>query len=118
MGTDAAGADEEAAGFPGRQLGSAKRRTGRDADLRSRDGGALGLTTQQLDSALYGAFGQSEVSVIYKPLNYYYVVLEVAPQFSQGPEGLKSMYLPTAGGGRDPAVGGGDAAIRPRRLLP
>jgi multidrug efflux pump len=62
----------------------------------------FGLTTQQLDSALYGAFGQAEVSVIYKPLNYYYVVLEVAPQFSQGPEGLKYLYLPTAGGGAIP----------------
>jgi multidrug efflux pump len=62
----------------------------------------FGLTTQKLDSALYGAFGQSEVSVIYKPLNYYYVVLEVAPQFSQGPEGLKYLYLPTADGGAIP----------------
>ncbi|MEJ0006939.1 MAG: efflux RND transporter permease subunit [Steroidobacteraceae bacterium] len=59
----------------------------------------LGVTTQQLDAALYGAFGQSEVSVIYQPLNYYYVVLEVAPQYSQGPEGLKSVYLPSRNGG-------------------
>ncbi len=64
----------------------------------------LGLTTQQLDSALYGAFGQSEVSVIYQPLNYYYVVLEVAPQFSQGPESLKSIYLPAKNGGAHSAV--------------
>jgi multidrug efflux pump len=62
----------------------------------------FGLTTQALDSALYGAFGQAEVSVIYKPLNYYYVVLEVAPQFYQGPEGLNSLYLPAAGGGAIP----------------
>ncbi len=62
----------------------------------------LGLTTQQLDSVLYGAFGQSEVSVIYKPLNYYYVVLEVAPQYYQGPAGLKSLYLPAATGGAIP----------------
>ncbi|HTY51058.1 MAG TPA: efflux RND transporter permease subunit [Steroidobacteraceae bacterium] len=55
----------------------------------------LGLTTQALDSELYNAFGQAEVSVIYKPLNYYYVVLEVAPQYWQSPEGLKSIYLPT-----------------------
>jgi multidrug efflux pump len=61
-----------------------------------------GLTTQQLDSALYGAFGQAEVSVIFKPLNYYYVVLEVAPQFSLGPDGLKSLYLPTSTGGAIP----------------
>ncbi len=56
----------------------------------------LGLTVQALDSALYSAFGQSEVSVIYTQLNQYYVVLEVAPQYWQSPEGLKDIYLPTA----------------------
>jgi multidrug efflux pump len=58
----------------------------------------LGLTTQQLDSALYGAFGQSEVSIIYTQLNQYYVVLEVAPQYWQSPEGLKNIYLQSSGG--------------------
>lgn len=58
----------------------------------------LGLTTQQLDSALYGAFGQSEVSIIYTQLNQYYVVLEVAPQYWQTPEGLKDIYLQSSGG--------------------
>ena len=53
----------------------------------------LGLTVQSLDSALYNAFGQSEVSVIHTQLNQYYVVLEVAPQYWQSPEGLKSIYL-------------------------
>jgi multidrug efflux pump len=53
----------------------------------------LGLTAQSLDSALYGAFGQSEVSIIYTQLNQYYVVLEVAPQYWQSPEGLKDIYL-------------------------
>ena len=41
----------------------------------------LGLTSQSLDSSLYSAFGQSEVSLIYTELNQYYVVLEVAPQY-------------------------------------
>ena len=58
----------------------------------------LGLTTQQLDSALYSAFGQSEVSIIYTQLNQYYVVLEVAPQYWQSPEGLKDLYLQSNGG--------------------
>jgi multidrug efflux pump len=66
----------------------------------------LGITAQQLDSALYGAFGQSEVSVIHAPLNQYYVVLEVAPQFWQTPEGLKDIYLQTAAGsGKSSAPG-------------
>ena len=56
----------------------------------------LGITAQSLDSALYGAFGQSEVSIIYTQLNQYYVVLEVAPQYWQSPEGLKDIYLHTA----------------------
>ena len=52
----------------------------------------LGLTPSSLDSSLYNAFGQAEVSVIYTQLNQYYVVLEVAPQYFQSPEGLNFTY--------------------------
>ncbi|HTW94934.1 MAG TPA: efflux RND transporter permease subunit [Tepidisphaeraceae bacterium] len=58
----------------------------------------LGQTAQSLDSALYGAFGQSEVSVIYTELNQYYVVLEVAPQYWQSPDGLNDVYLQSSAG--------------------
>ncbi len=57
----------------------------------------LGLTAQAMDSALYSAFGQSEVSIIYTQLNQYYVVLEVAPQYWQTPQGLNSIYLRAGG---------------------
>jgi multidrug efflux pump len=53
----------------------------------------LGQTASTLDSSLYNAFGQSEVSIIYTQLNQYYVVLEVAPEYWQSPEGLKYIYL-------------------------
>jgi multidrug efflux pump len=56
----------------------------------------MGITAQALDSSLYSAFGQSEVSIIYTQLNQYYVVLEVAPQYWQTPEGLRQIYLRTA----------------------
>jgi len=59
----------------------------------------LGITPSSLDSALSGAFGQSQVSLIYTQLNQYYVVLEVAPPYWQSPEGLKNIYLNTAGNG-------------------
>jgi multidrug efflux pump len=59
----------------------------------------LGATPQSLDQSLYSAFGQSEVSIIYTQLNQYYVVLEVAPPYWQGPDGLKNIYLNTTGGG-------------------
>ncbi len=65
----------------------------------------LGQTAQSLDASLYGAFGQSEVSLIYTQLNQYYVILEVAPEYWQSPEGLKTVYFhppgtssPTASG--------------------
>ncbi len=75
----------------------------------------LGLTAQSLDSALYGAFGQSEVSIIYTQLNQYYVVLEVAPQYWQSPEGLKDIYLKTSSGGNIPllTVANGQANTTP-----
>ena len=53
----------------------------------------LGQTAQSLDSSLYSAFGQSQVSVIYQQLNQYYVVMEVAPQYWQDPSGLNNIYF-------------------------
>jgi multidrug efflux pump len=64
----------------------------------------LGLTVQSLDSDLYSAFGQSEVSVIYTQLNQYYVVLEVAPQYWQSPQGLHDIYLQSAEGSSIPLL--------------
>ena len=62
----------------------------------------LGITPQALNSVLYSAFGQSEVSIIYTQLNQYYVVLEVAPKYWQSPEGLRHIYLNTANAGNVP----------------
>jgi multidrug efflux pump len=58
----------------------------------------LGITPSSLNSSLYGAFGQSNVSLIYTQLNQYYVVLEVAPKYWQTPAGLNNIYL--QGGGK------------------
>jgi multidrug efflux pump len=66
----------------------------------------LGQTPQTLDSALYSAFGQSEVSVIYTQLNQYYVVMEVAPQYWQSPEGLKDIWFTTNGGASSGSTAG------------
>jgi multidrug efflux pump len=52
----------------------------------------LGLTVQSLDTALYNAFGQAQVSLIHTELNQYYVILEVAPPYFQGPENLNDVY--------------------------
>ena len=65
-----------------------------DRDTASR----LGITPQTLDNALYDAFGQRQVSTMYRPLNQYHVVMEVAPQFQQTPEALQNIYLKATNG--------------------
>src|SRR5689334_6838380 len=58
----------------------------------------LGITPQLIDTTLYDAFGQRQVSTMYMQLNQYHVVMEVAPEFWQSPEGLKEIYLRPASG--------------------
>jgi multidrug efflux pump len=104
--------------LPGLQDVSSDQQNGGLDELMTFDrvtGAKLGLTAQSLDSALYGAFGQSEVSIIYKQLNQYYVVLEVAPQYWQSPAGLKAIYLRTAAGKNIPllTVATGQAGTTP-----
>jgi multidrug efflux pump len=65
----------------------------------------LGQTATSLDGGIYSAFGQSEVSIIYTQLNQYYVVLEVDPQFSQTPEGLRNIYFHSTGSSSVTATG-------------
>ncbi|MGE5052893.1 MAG: multidrug efflux RND transporter permease subunit [Acidobacteriota bacterium] len=65
-----------------------------DRDTASR----LGITPQSLDNALYDAFGQRQVSTMYRALNQYHVVMEVAPEFQQTPEALQNIYLKSSNG--------------------
>jgi multidrug efflux pump len=93
--------------LPGFQDVSSDQQNGGLDELLSYDrvtAAKLGLTVQSLDSALYDAFGQSEVSIIYTQLNQYYVVLEVAPEYWQSPEGLKNVYLVSSGGNNIPLL--------------
>ncbi len=53
----------------------------------------LGVTPQLMDSTLYSAFGQSQVSTMYTSLNQYHVVMEVAPRFWQDPQALNYVYI-------------------------
>ncbi|HSX79467.1 MAG TPA: efflux RND transporter permease subunit, partial [Candidatus Saccharimonadia bacterium] len=56
----------------------------------------LGISTAAIDDTLYDAFGQRQVSTMYKQLNQYHVVLEVAPRFWQNPDGLQHIYVRSA----------------------
>jgi multidrug efflux pump len=54
---------------------------------------ALGLTNLAIDNTLYDAFGQRDVSTIYRDVNQYHVVMEVAPQYAQDPTVLSRVYV-------------------------
>ncbi|HEX8816180.1 MAG TPA: multidrug efflux RND transporter permease subunit [Terriglobales bacterium] len=58
----------------------------------------MGITPSMLDSTLYDAFGQALVSTMYTPLNQYYVVMEVAPEFWQSPSALNDVYIAPSNG--------------------
>ena len=69
-----------------------------DRDSASR----LGIPAKTIDETLYDAFGQRQVSTIYRALNQYFVVLEVAPRFQQSPDALKGIYVTSSTGGQVP----------------
>ncbi|MEO6017157.1 MAG: efflux RND transporter permease subunit [Polaromonas sp.] len=56
----------------------------------------LGISSRDVDNALYNGFGQRQVATIYSDLNQYHVVMEVAPRFIRSPEALKDIYVPSS----------------------
>jgi multidrug efflux pump len=58
----------------------------------------LGITTQNVDDALYDSFGQRQISTLFTQLNQYHVILEVDPLFQQAPKDLGNVYLKSSAG--------------------
>ncbi|HYL95159.1 MAG TPA: efflux RND transporter permease subunit, partial [Terriglobales bacterium] len=58
----------------------------------------LGVAAQNIDNALYDAFGQRQVSTMYQQLNQYHVVMEVGPRFQRSPEALQNIYVRSSSG--------------------
>ena len=52
----------------------------------------FGISSQLIDNTLYDAFGQRQVSTMYKSLNQYHVVMEAAPQYWQNPADLAGYF--------------------------
>ena len=49
---------------------------------------ALGVSAQAIESTLYNAYGQRQVSTIFAPTNQYWVVMELQPRFQTDPSVL------------------------------
>ncbi len=65
-----------------------------DRDTASR----MGVSSAQVDAALYASFGQAQVSTMYLPLNQYHVVMEVDPKLAPGTDALRNTYVKSSSG--------------------
>jgi len=54
----------------------------------------LGISSRDVDNALYNAFGQRQVATIYGELNQYRVIMGVPQRYTRSPEALKDIYVP------------------------
>ncbi len=67
-------------------------------DINRDKAATLGITPQQIEDALYSAFGTRQVSTIYTPTNQYYVIMEAAPEFQRDASALSLIYVRAQGG--------------------
>ncbi len=59
---------------------------------------ALGVSPEQVQDALYSAFGTRQVSVIYAPADQYQVILELQKQYQRTPDALSRLYVRSSTG--------------------
>ena len=59
---------------------------------------ALGVTAQQIEDALYTAYGARQVSTIYTPTNEYWVIMEMEPRYQADPSALSMLYVRSSSG--------------------
>jgi HAE1 family hydrophobic/amphiphilic exporter-1 len=59
---------------------------------------ALGVTADQIESALYSAYGTRQASTIFTPVDDFEVILEVEPKYQMDPTALGSLYVRSSTG--------------------
>lgn len=59
---------------------------------------SLGVTAEQIESALGASYGSLQVSTIYAPTNQYQVITEVVPQYQRDPSALSMLYIRSSSG--------------------
>ena len=62
-------------------------------DIDRAKAASLGVTAEQIESALGNAYGAQQVSTIYTPSNQYWVILEVDPKYQRDPAALSLLYV-------------------------
>jgi HAE1 family hydrophobic/amphiphilic exporter-1 len=64
-----------------------------EVDINRDQASALGVTAQQIEDALYSAYGSRQVSTMYTSIDQYHVVMEVEPQYQLDPTALSMLYV-------------------------
>jgi HAE1 family hydrophobic/amphiphilic exporter-1 len=59
---------------------------------------ALGVSAEQIEDALYSAYGSRQVSTIYAPNNDYKVIMELLPEYQRDPAALSMLYIRSTSG--------------------
>src|SRR5436309_12408767 len=59
---------------------------------------ALNVSAQDIENALYDAYGPRWVSTIYAPTNQYRVMLDLAPEYQNRPDAISLLYIKSANG--------------------
>jgi hydrophobic/amphiphilic exporter-1 (mainly G- bacteria), HAE1 family len=59
---------------------------------------SMGVTEDQIENALYDAYGQRQVSTIYTPVDSYWVIMEMKPEFQRDPKALGLLYVRSSSG--------------------
>ncbi len=59
---------------------------------------SLGVTPQQIESALAASYGNQQVSTIFTPSNQYQVITEVEPRYQSSPDALAKLYVHSSQG--------------------
>jgi len=67
-------------------------------DIHRDRAAALGVTAQQVEDALYYAYGSRQISTIYAPNNQYWVIMELEPGYQLGPAAMQWLYIRAATG--------------------
>ena len=69
-----------------------------NVDIDRKEASVLGVTVEQIQSALGDAFGSRQISTIYTPTNEYQVILEVKPEFQLDASALSKLYVHSSSG--------------------
>jgi hydrophobic/amphiphilic exporter-1 (mainly G- bacteria), HAE1 family len=67
-------------------------------DLARDKAAALGVTAEQIEDALFNAYGARQISTIYSPNNEYKVILQLLPEYQANPAALSLLYIRSSSG--------------------